>query len=138
LTDLGEQASLPAMAPRASVLETTAPANRDPLAEYFARRRIDRAQYEAGREFRKHHTLAENGQVNAAEWLTKIFRELGQNGSAIISDVLIRGMSIRQIAEARDMVGEERFLARRLFECLHALALLYGFANGGSVAQRQR
>ena len=38
---------------RASTLESTAPANRDPLASRFASKRIGKAQYLAAQQFRK-------------------------------------------------------------------------------------
>jgi hypothetical protein len=102
----------------------------DPLAEHFARGRINQAQFRAGREFQKHFGMAENGQ-GAAEWLGKAFRELGQDGSAVVQDVLIRSMTTRQISTSRGKTGLqwERFYARRVGECLNTLATVYGFVN---------
>ena len=55
-----------------------------------------------------------------------------QDGSAIVRDVLISGMSPEEIAKARGQMGQNdgRFWRMRLAECLKTLAVLYGFGNG--------
>ena len=116
----------------------------DILAHLLARRRINEVQVRAGREFQKHYALAKkeqlipdgergstDGQSSAGKWLTKCYRELGQDGSALVYDVLIGGMTTKQIAEARGKVGPQWqvYYSRRLGECLHALARVYGFSG---------
>ena len=105
-----------------------APTARDPLAGHLSRGHIDRAQYLAGEEFRK-HVAADN--TEARKWLAKAYRELGQDGSALLHDMLIRGMTAREIAASRGLAGTgwEKYFARRLRECLTSLAMVYGF-NG--------
>ena len=85
----------------------------DPLADRLARGHIDQAQYLAGREFQKHFRIAERGprspqlseaidgnpphegltdsQFKAWAWLSRCYRELGADGSALVNDMLIRG-----------------------------------------------
>ena len=123
----------------------------DPLADYFARSRIDKVQFRAGREFQRHFGMAKKGQQvpdhgivmreaeqpgtddqsSAGKWLTKCYRELGQDGSALVHDVLINARTTKQIAESRGKAGpqDQIYYARRLFECLHALARVYGFSG---------
>jgi hypothetical protein len=103
------------MLPRASaVIEPAAP--RDPLAAHLARHRIDRASYLAGREFQRCYRLADErrpdqpggldvDQRTAWESLDRSYKALGADGSALIKDVLIHGMTTRQIAEARGLTG---------------------------------
>jgi hypothetical protein len=127
------------MAPRASPNRKPA----DPLADHRARGRITEAQYLAGREFQRHFIIADKRrpadleraqpdglsgeQLAAWRWLSKCYRQLGLNGSSIVCGMLIDGMSIKQIAEARGMAGEERYFSRRLGECLSSLAVVFGF-----------
>ena len=118
----------------------------DPLADHLARGRIDQAQFRAGREFQRHFGMAKKGQLaphpeqpepftddqsNAGKWLTKIYKVLGADGSAVVHDVLIRNLTARQIAESRGKTGPqwEKFFSMRLRECLRTLAAIYGFAN---------
>ena len=127
----------------------------DPLADHFARRRIDMAQFMAGREFQKHFRIADRrsedrkargitigfewpdaltaDQQAVWKWLAKCYQQLGKDGCAIVHDALIDGKTTKQIAESRGKTGLdwERFYARRLWECLATLAEVYGFANGG-------
>ena len=127
------------MAPRASVIKTRAPMTHDPLADHFARGRIDMAQFRAGREFQKHFAIADNsGRTNLADdqlaaWktLARCYRALGANGSALVNDVLVNARTTRQIAESRSKTGQdwERYYVRRLRECLGTLAEVYGFSN---------
>jgi hypothetical protein len=46
--------------------------------------------------------------------------------------MLIEAKTTRQVAAARGMSGSawELYFARRLFECLNTLAIVFGFANG--------
>jgi hypothetical protein len=124
---------------RASAIKPSAP---DPLANLFARGRIDEAQYAAGRQFQKHFELADkrrpeqpdglaDDQVKAWQMLTRCYQTLGQDGSAIVCDVLIHGMSAGEVAKSRGKAGQDggRFYRMRLQECLRTLAEVYGFAH---------
>lgn len=126
----------------------------DPLGDHLARKHIDQAQYLAGREFQKQFGLAERGpramqmveavdgsppretltdaQLMAGKWLTRCYERLGADGSVLMHDMLIHAMTTRQIAAARGLAGAdwERFFAKRIWECLNTLALVYGFSNG--------
>jgi hypothetical protein len=59
------------------------------------------------------------------------FIERGVDGGATM---LIGAMTTRQIAASRGMVGMswELYFARRLFECLNTLAIVFGYSNGTS------
>ena len=125
----------------------------DPLAGLHARKFIDDAQYWGGRAFQRDFEAAERGpraidpskeyvdggmapepiteaQQKAARFLARVYAELGQNGSAIVSDVLIHGRTITEVVERRGMSGErwEKYFGMRFRECLDCLALVYGFA----------
>ena len=126
----------------------------DPLADHLARGHIDEAQYQAGRAFQRYFAVAERGpramqiaeavdaspvretltdeQLKAGKWLTKCYGALGRDGSTLIHEMLVSNRTTRQIASARGMVGYdwERYFARRLFECLNTLAIVFGYANG--------
>ena len=80
------------------------------------------------REAEQPHT---NVQSSAGQWLTKCYRELGQDGSALVHDMLIDGKTTKQIAEARGKTGPTwpRYYAPRLGECLHAMARVYGLSG---------
>ena len=125
----------------------------DPLADHFARGHIDEAQYLAGREFQRHFGVAERGpramqiaelvdssppretltdeQLRAGKWLARCYRELGRDGSILVHDMLVHNRTARQMAYARGMIGADwnRYFARRLFECLDTLAIVFGFSN---------
>ena len=130
----------------------------DPLASLHARRFIDDAQLWGGRAFQRDFEAAERGpraidpskeavdggvtpepiteaQQRAARSLARVYAELGQNGSAIVSDVLIHGRTITELTERRGMEGErwEKYFGMRFRECLDCLALVYGFAMEGEV-----
>lgn len=125
----------------------------DILAQLHSHRQIDEAQYQGGREFQKDFETAERGPQaidpskeyvdggKAAEPITEAMRKsvlrlatvharLGENGSAIIHDVLIAHYSLDQVAARRQMVRdvEIRYIGRRFKECLDCLALIYGFS----------
>ena len=128
----------------------------DPLAWHLARNHIDQAQYEAGRTFQKHFAVAEkgpralgwteavdgglpaetltDGQLKAGKWLTKCYGALGRDGSVLMHDMLVHNRTTKQIAASRGMVGSawEMYFARRLWECLDTLAVVFGFSNGTS------
>jgi len=128
----------------------------DPLADHLARNHIDEAQYLAGREFQRHFGIAERGpramqmaepvdgdparesltdeQLKAGKWLTKCYGALGRDGSVLMHEMLIEAKTTKQIAASRGMAGAdwERYFARRLFECLNTLAVVFGFSNGHS------
>lgn len=125
----------------------------DPLARLHVRDQIDDAQYNAGRRFQKDFETAERGpraidpskeavdggqmpeaitepQRKAAKRLAVVYRNLGQDGSAVVHDVLVHGKTCAQIAESRGLTGQswERYIGRRFQECLNRLAIVYGLA----------
>jgi hypothetical protein len=125
----------------------------DPLADHHARKHIDEAQYQAGRRFQSLFERAErpvraidpikeavdggmaidpltDGQIKAMAGLRKSYEELGHEGSAIIHDVLIHGMTMMAIASKRKMATKdwEAYFGKRFRECLDCLAVVYGFA----------
>ena len=126
----------------------------DPLARLHSRRQIDEAQYQGGRSFQNDWEKAERGpqavdpsreyvdggqfrepitegQRKAVLRLNRIERELGADGSALVHEVLILGMTMEQIGQRRGL-GTQRWLdyfAKRFCECLDRLAQAYGFAT---------
>src|SRR6476660_10254315 len=77
----------------------------------------------AGREFQKHFGMAENGQLNAGEWLAKCYRTLGLTARRWFmtrwSTDGPRSRPRRHVA-GRDRSG--RGLSRRFWECWNMLA----------------
>jgi hypothetical protein len=127
----------------------------DPLGRLHSHRQIDEAQFRAGRAFQNDWERAERGpqavdpgrdyidgaqarepvtegQRRAVLRLNRAERELGAVGAALVHDVLIKGMTMDQVGQRRDLVSQRwnDYFARRLRECLDRLALIYGFATG--------
>lgn len=125
----------------------------DPLANLHARKFIDEAQYQGGRAFQHDFETAERGpraidpskeavdgglppeaitegQRKAARKLAEVYRALGPDGSALVHDSLIDGATHAQIGEKRGLHGRqwEEYFGKRVGECLHRLAIVYGFA----------
>lgn len=128
----------------------------DPLGRLHAHHQIDDAQYGGGRAFQDDWERAERGpqaidparehvdgargrepitegQRQAVVRLNRAERELGADGSAIIHDVLVQGLSMEQVGQKRGLDSQRwtDYFARRLRECLDRLALVYGFATAG-------
>ena len=126
----------------------------DPLGRLHSHRQIDEAQYRAGRAFQDDWERAERGPqavdpgreyvdgVQARESITegqrqavlrlnRAERELGADGSALVHDVLVRGMTMEQIGQRRCLCSQrwKDYFSRRFYECLDRLALLYGFTT---------
>ena len=126
----------------------------DPLGRLHSHRQIDDAQYQGGRAFQADWERAERGpravdpsrehvdgiqarepitegQRRAVLRLNRAERELGLDGSAIIHDVLVQGLTMEQVGEKRGLSTQRwsDYFARRLKECLDRLALIYGFAT---------
>jgi hypothetical protein len=130
----------------------------DPLADQRARGHIDEAQFLAGRQFQKDFETVERGpraiqlseavdgglpvetltdaQLKATKALSRCYGALGRDGAALAHDMLIRAMTLRQIA--REMPGREweRYLGRRIGEVLNCLAVTYGFASEETKSSR--
>src|SRR6201996_5021507 len=127
----------------------------DPLARLHSHRQIDEAQYQGGRAFQHDWEKAERGpqavdpsreyvdggqsrepisegQRKAVLRLNRVERELGADGSALVHDVLVLGLTMEQISQRRGLGGQRwmDYLARRFRECLDRLALVFGFATG--------
>jgi hypothetical protein len=126
----------------------------DPLGRLHSRRQIDEAQYRGGRAFQDDWEKAERGpqavdpgreyvdggqmrepiterQREAVLRLNRVERELGADGSALVHEVLILGMTMDQVGQRRGLRSQRwsDYFARRLQECLDRLALIYGFAT---------
>jgi len=126
----------------------------DPLGRLHSHRQIDQAQYQAGRAFQDDWERAERGpqavdpgreyvdgvqareaitegQRNAVLRLNRAERDLGADGSALVHDVLVGGMTMEQVGERRGLRSQRwnDYFSRRFRECLDRLALLYGFAT---------
>jgi hypothetical protein len=126
----------------------------DPLGKLHSHRQIDEAQFQGGRAFQDDWEKAERGpqavdpgreyvdggqfrepitegQRKAVLRLNRVERELGADGSALVHEALILGMTMEQISQRRELRGQRwlDYFARRLRECLDRLALIYGFAT---------
>lgn len=126
----------------------------DPLGRLHSHKQIDEAQYRAGRAFQNDWERAERGpqavdptreyvdgvqtretvtegQRKAVLRLNRMERELGADGSAIVHDVLVKGMTMEQVGQRRGLRSARwnDYFSRRLRECLDRLALAYGFAT---------
>jgi hypothetical protein len=126
----------------------------DPLGRLHSHKQIDEAQYRAGRAFQGDWERAERGpravdptreyvdgvqtrepvtetQRKAVLRLNRIERELGADGSALVHDVLVKGMTMVQVGQRRGLKSARwnDYFSRRLRECLDRLALAYGFAT---------
>jgi hypothetical protein len=126
----------------------------DPLGRLHSHRQIDEAQYQSGRAFQDDWEKAERGpqavdptreyvdggqarepiterQRKAVLRLNRAERELGADGSALVHEVLVLGLTMEQIGQRRGLRGQRwiDYFARRFRECLDRLALLYGFAT---------
>lgn len=125
----------------------------DPLGERHARGTINDAQYLGGRAYQRDFGLcggsgakainfmveAVDGglrsdgsslaRVEAMERLGVAHNKLGENGSAITQDVLVRGYTIATIASNRGYGRSWHDHFGKLFvECLDCLALVYNYA----------
>src|SRR6478752_4132765 len=126
----------------------------DPLARLHSHRQIDEAQYRGGRAFQNDWERAERGpravdptreyvdggqarepitegQRKAVLRLNRAERELGADGSALVHEVLILGMTMEQVGLRRGLRSQrwKDYFARRFCECLDRLALIYGFST---------
>ena len=126
----------------------------DPLARLHSHHQIDEAQYQGGRAFQGDWERAERGpqavdptrqyvdgvqrreavteaQRQAVLRLNRIERELGADGSALVHDILVSGMTIDQVGQRRGLHSQRwrDYFSRRFQECLDRLALIYGFAT---------
>jgi hypothetical protein len=126
----------------------------DPLGRMHAHRHIDEAQYQGGRAFQGDWEKAERGpqavdpsreyvdgarmrepitegQRKAVLRLNRAERELGADGSALVHEVLVLGLTMEQIGQRRSAPGQRwiDYFAKRFRECLDRLALIYGFAT---------
>jgi hypothetical protein len=126
----------------------------DPLGRMHTHRHVDEAQYQGGRAFQADWEKAERGpravdptreyvdggqtrepitegQRKAVLRLNRAERELGADGSALVHEVLVLGMTMEQIGQRRGLGGQRwmDYFARRFRECLDRLALTYGFAT---------
>jgi hypothetical protein len=129
----------------------------DPLAGLWARKQIDKVQFDAGREWQRHYETAGIGQVVAvdplrepvdgggagrADWsdrqsyafykLKESRTFLGLSGYALVSDVLGLGLPIIEVARRRGNEGQHwvKYYGMRFRECLESLALGWGHAGG--------
>jgi hypothetical protein len=125
----------------------------DPLAKLHTHRQIDEAQYRGGRAFQADWERAERGpraidptrervdggqarepiteaQRRAVVRLNRIEHELGSDGTTLVHEVLVLGMTVQQVGERRGLTTQrwKDYFARRFQECLDRLALTYGFA----------
>jgi len=130
----------------------------DPLGRLHSHRQIDEAQYLGGRAFQDDWENAERGpravdptreyvdggqmrepitegQRKAVLRLNRAERELGADGSALVHDILVQGMTMEQVAQRRGLLTQRwhDYFARRFKECLDRLALIYGFATANPV-----
>jgi hypothetical protein len=132
----------------------------DPLARLHSHHQIDEAQYRGGRAFQNDWERAERGpravdptreyvdggqarepitegQRKAVLRLNRAERDLGADGSALVHEVLILGMTMEQIGQRRGLCSQrwKDYFARRFCECLDRLALIYGFSTAGAGRQ---
>jgi hypothetical protein len=123
----------------------------DPLGRLHSHRQIDQAQFRGGRAFQHDWEKAERGPRATREYvdggqmrepitegqrkavlrLNRAEHELGADGSALVHDVLVHGLTMDQVGQRRALRTQRwnEYFSRRFRECLDRLALLYGFAT---------
>jgi hypothetical protein len=126
----------------------------DPLGRLHSHHQIDEAQYRGGRAFQDDWEKAERGpqaldptreyvdaspsrepvterQRRAVLRLNRVIRELGADGSLLVQEVLILGLTMEKIGDRRGLSGQRwmDYFSKRFRECLDRLALIYGFAT---------
>lgn len=127
----------------------------DPLADMLSRSVIDRAMFEAGRHWQRLHELTEIGpisaidttkepvdggrmpepltdkQIEAVRKIAAADKMLGQQGAALVRDLLALGLTVGQMCEKHDCRTARRsnFLSMRMRECLNDLAKHFGYAG---------
>src|ERR1017187_6917269 len=120
----------------------------DPLARLHSHRQIDEAQYQGGRAFQDDWEKAERGpravdptrdyvdggrarepiterQRKAVLRLNRAEHELGADGSALVHEVLVLGMTMEQVGQRRGLRTQRwaDYFARRFRECLERAGL---------------
>lgn len=133
----------------------------DPLGRLHDRHQIDEAQYLAGRAFQRDWERAEKGpqaidpskeavdggtmpdpidegQTKALVRINGVLRQLGADGSAIVHDVLVHGLTMDRIADRRGFGGKSwvEYFGKRFRECLDSMAIYYGLAMPKKVGTR--
>ena len=101
----------------------------DPLGRLYSHHQLEEAQFQAGRAFQNDWERAERGpqavdpsrdyvdgvqarepvtesQRKAVLRLNRAERELGADGSALVHDVLVRGMTMEQVGQRRGLVSQ--------------------------------
>lgn len=127
----------------------------DPLAHLHDRHWIDDAEFAAGRRWQHAYDTAGIGgvraidttlepvdgrrfvapmsdlQMDAIRFLGEMARVLGQEGDALVRDILGKGWVLSQCAMARGLDQREgqRYLGRRIRECLNSMAKELGLAD---------
>src|SRR5947208_17183650 len=120
----------------------------DPLGRLHSHHQIDEAQYQGGRAFQDDWEQAERGpqavdptreyvdggrsrepiterQRKAVLRLNRAERELGADGSALVHDVLVQGLTMEQIGQRRGLWTKRRrhYLPKQLRERLDRTAI---------------
>ncbi len=125
----------------------------DPLAQLYARRFIDDAQFMAGRKWQELYELAESGamrsglsefvdgrgtdglgidsRLDAFVELLNCHDMLGKQGEALVRSVLGHGKFIIEVAADLGLNSQRDidYLGRRLRECLESIAEVFGFSG---------
>jgi hypothetical protein len=134
-------------------IKATASLRDDPLRRLHVRRQIDDPGYYAGRHWQRLYEQTEIGGLRAIDpsveavdggrfpelitdvqrraWyeLNRLSRALGQDGDALVRDVLGNGLFVYESAVKRGIFNERgvRALSNKLKECLDILAFELGF-----------
>lgn len=130
----------------------------DPLGALKAQGVIDEAQFLAGKIWSWNYMQSEIGGLRAidptreavdggrlAEPLTerqklassqlrKAKLALGNDGDALVTDIIGKGLTIAKAADARGLFNEfgRKYIGRRFKECLDCLAVVFGCATAGA------
>jgi hypothetical protein len=136
-------------------IEVTRALRDDPLGRLHARRQIGEAQYHAGREWQAlYEAAAVGGTIRSVDFtnepvdgskaprepitdrtqkamreIIRLDRSLGQDGCALIRDVLADRLSMDQVAYRRGECSRAAldYYGRRFRECLNTLARELGY-----------
>jgi hypothetical protein len=145
--------------PRANVIRST---RDDPLSALKAQGVISEVQFLAGQRWSWAHMRSEIGGVRGIDTtrtkvdggqlpeplnetvkralvdLRKARDALGEDGTALVADVLGKGLTLAKAADARGLVSKSgrEYVGRRFRECLDRLAIVFGLATPAPVLER--